>query len=79
MGTVIQYTAPPTVGRFMGSTAFGRLILGPIGSGKTTGCIMELVRRAATQEPGSDGLRHTRFAVVRQTLSQLKMTYLRTV
>ena len=61
----------------MASTAFGRLILGPIGSGKTTSAIMELVRRAAMQAPGDDGLRHTRFAVVRQTLSQLKMTVLK--
>ena len=77
MATHIKYDAPPTVGVFMNSASFGRLILGPIGSGKTTSCIMELVRRAAMQAPGDDGLRHTRYAIVRQTLSQLKMTVLK--
>ena len=77
MSTTIKYDATPTVGVFMASNSFGRLILGPIGSGKTTSCIMEVVRRAAMQAPGDDGLRHTRFAIVRQTLSQLKMTVLK--
>ena len=67
----MEYTAPPTCSRFMKSQAFGRLILGPVGSGKTTSCIMELLRRAIEQAPAADGLRYTRFTVVRQTLRQL--------
>jgi hypothetical protein len=55
----------------MKSSAFGRLILGPVGSGKTTSCIMELLRRSIEQSPAADGLRYTRFTVVRQTLRQL--------
>jgi hypothetical protein len=76
---VIQYSAGklPTVGRFMRSDAFGRLIAGPVGSGKTTGCVVELLRRSILQTPGDDGLRHTRFAIVRQTLKQLKDTVLK--
>lgn len=67
-----MYFKPPPVGRdFMLSAAFGRLILGPIGSGKTTCCIQELLRRSIEQKPGDDGLRYTRFAIVRQTLRQL--------
>lgn len=72
----IGFTAPPTVGRFMRSDAFVRVIAGPVGSGKTTGCIFELLRRAIEQRPGPDGIRHTRWAIVRQTLQQLKMTVL---
>ena len=75
----IDYTAPPTVARFMKSESFGRLIAGPVGSGKTMGCIFELVRRACAQDPGADGLRHTRFAIVRQTLQQLKTTILKDI
>lgn len=76
----INFTAPPTVARFMKSGAFGRLIAGPVGSGKTTGCIFELFRRACEQERApSDGLRHTRFAIVRQTLRQLKDTVLKDI
>lgn len=78
MGT-LTYTAPPTCARMMKSASFGRLIAGPVGSGKTTACIMELLRRAVEQAPGDDGLRHTRFAIVRQTLSQLKQTILKDV
>lgn len=71
-----DYEAPPTCADFMSSNAFGRIIAGPVGSGKTTACIMELVRRACAQEAGNDGMRYTRFAVVRQTLQQLKQTVL---
>lgn len=73
----LNYKAPPTVARFMKSSAFGRLIAGPVGSGKTTGCVIELLRRSVGQGLGADGLRHTRHAVVRQTLKQLKDTVLK--
>jgi hypothetical protein len=75
----IKYTAPPTVAAFMQSQAFFRLIAGPVGSGKTTGAILELLRRACEQERSKDGLRHTRFAIVRQTLKQLKDTVLKDI
>jgi hypothetical protein len=73
----LYYKAPPTVSKFARSDAFGRVILGPVGSGKTVGMVMELLRRAIQQTPGQDGLRHTRFAIVRQTLKQLKDTVLK--
>ena len=76
MGDVI-YTAPPTCASFMKSEAFGRIVGGPVGSGKTTACIMELLRRSALQGKGDDGFRYTRHAVVRQTLKQLKDTVLK--
>jgi len=75
----LNYTAPKTVGAFMMSNAFIRGLLGPVGSGKTTGCIFELLRRACEQEPGEDGVRRTRFGLCRQTLSQLKQTVLRDI
>jgi hypothetical protein len=75
----IQFKAPPTVAQFMKCASFGRLIAGPIGSGKTTGCIFELFRRALEQEKGDDGFRYTRFAIVRQTLKQLKDTVLKDI
>ncbi len=73
----VEFIAPPTCAAFMKSNAFGRIIAGPVGSGKTTACIIELLRRAIEQKPGEDGLSHTRFAVVRQTLKQLKDTVLK--
>lgn len=77
--TTINYTAPPTCAAFMKSDSFGRLIAGPVGSGKTTACLFELFRRACEQEPAQDGLRYTRFAIVRQTLKQLKDTVLKDI
>jgi hypothetical protein len=70
----IEYTAPPTLARFMDSEAFVRCIVGPLGSGKSSGCVMEILRRAVEQKPGPDGLRRTRFAVIRNTRPQLKDT-----
>lgn len=63
----------------MRSAAFGRLIAGPVGSGKTTACLFELFRRSCEQAPASDGLRYTRWAIVRQTLKQLKDTVLKDI
>lgn len=73
----MNFNAPPTVSAFMRSDAFVRIILGPVGSGKSTGCLMEIIRRANEQAPGPDGLRHTRWAIVRQTLQQIKQTVLK--
>lgn len=72
----IHYDAPPTCADFMNSDAFVRIIMGPVGSGKTTALIMEILRRGIEQRPGPDGIRRTRWAIVRQTLSQMKMTIL---
>jgi hypothetical protein len=74
--TEINFDAPPTIGRFMDSEAFARFIIGPVGSGKTTGAIFELLKRASQQARGADGVRRTRWAIVRQTLEQLRMTVL---
>jgi hypothetical protein len=75
----IDYTAPPTVARMMLSDAFIRVIVGPVGSGKTTGLIFELLRRSCEQWPSPDGIRYTRWAICRQTLSQLKNTVLKDI
>lgn len=76
--TITNYTAPPTVARFMQSDAPVRLIMGPVGSGKSTGDIMEIARRAQMQAPNRQGVRKTRWVVVRNTYQQLKDTTLKT-
>ena len=73
---VFSYTPPPTIRRFMLDDHFARFVIGPLGSGKSTGMFMELLRRAVEQAPDKDGVRPTRFAVIRNTLPQLRQTCL---
>jgi hypothetical protein len=77
--SAINFTATPTAARFMKSASFGRLLAGPVGSGKTTACLFELFRRSCEQAPAPDGYRYTRWAIVRQTLKQLKDTVLKDI
>lgn len=74
--SLIRYEAPPIIGKFMDSEAFARFLVGPVGSGKTTAMIFEMLKHSVQQKPGLDGVRRTRWAIVRQTLEQLRMTVL---
>lgn len=49
-------------------------VRGPVGSGKSSGCIMQLFMLAVNQQPDSTGVRNTRFAVIRSTYPALKTT-----
>ena len=48
-------------------------------SGKSSACVMEILRRANEQVPAPDGIRRSRWVVVRNTYSMLKDTTIRTV
>jgi len=71
----LDYKPPPTVEKFCTSPALVRALVGPLGSGKSMGCIMELLRRCTLQAP-SNGVRYTRGALIRNTLQQLRQTVL---
>lgn len=77
MDSDLVFTPPITMAQFMNSSAYGRIAAGPVGSGKTTAVMMELLRRSCMQKPASDGNSYTRFAVCRQTLKSLKDTVLK--
>lgn len=64
--------------RFRASDAFVRGIRGPIGSGKSTACVVEIIRRATLQAKAPDGLRYSRWAVIRNTYPELKTTTIKT-
>jgi hypothetical protein len=70
--------AGPTLQRFHDSDAFVRMLRGPVGSGKTSACVAEILRRAHMQAPGPDGRRKTRWAGIRNTYGELKTTTLKT-
>lgn len=74
----IDFKASPTISAFMASNARHRFVLGPFGSGKTVGTIMEIVRRATMQRPSPiDGKRKTRTAIIRNTAPQLTDTVIK--
>lgn len=68
------FRPPRTLRRFFRSNAFVRFVVGPVGSGKSSACCVEILRRAREQRPDAQGVRRTRFAVIRNTYSQLRDT-----
>jgi hypothetical protein len=70
---MLGYTASPTGQRFLDSRKFGKLICGPVGGGKSTVALMDLLRRSVLQTP-FEGVRHTKHLILRNTIAQLKST-----
>lgn len=73
----IVYNAEPTAARLHASTAFVRGLMGPLGSGKSSACVVELIARASRQAPHR-GVRRTRWAIIRSTYPMLKSTTIKT-
>ena len=57
----------------MDSRAFVKGIMGPVGGGKSTAALFELLSRAIMQEP-FNGVRRTKFGILRNTVAQLRST-----
>lgn len=75
----ITFRPPGPVARsFMLSDAFVRGLRGPIGSAKSSTCIMELHRRQAQQRPNDKGWRMSRWVITRNTSPMLKTTTIKT-
>jgi len=66
----IDYLASTTMQAFHKDESFVRTLMGPIGSGKSVACIMEMMRLSLLQEP-YNGIRKTRWAVIRNTYREL--------
>lgn len=79
MTEVASYTPPPAVEAFLKDKAMVRALMGPFGSGKSVGCVIALLKHAMEQEPDANGVRHTRFAIIRNTYKMLQDTTLKTV
>ena len=67
-----------TLKAFMKDNTFFRGIRGPVGSGKSVGCCIEVFRRALGQEKNSKGIRRSRWAIIRNTNPQLRTTTIKT-
>lgn len=69
------YTPSPTGKQFHEArdvdTGFVRAIMGPIGSGKSVTCVLDLLMIAMEQEPDAEGVRRSKFAIIRNTYREL--------
>jgi hypothetical protein len=74
----IKYKATPTARKFHRSEARVRAIQGPIGSGKSVACCWEIFRRCCEQQRNQQGIRKSRWAIVRNTYGELRETTLKT-
>jgi hypothetical protein len=63
---------------FMKDDTFFRGIRGPVGSGKSVGCCIEVFRRALAQKKNPEGIRKSRWAIIRNTNPQLRTTTIKT-
>ena len=73
----INYNPEPTLAKFHLDDTYFRCLIGPVGSGKSSGCVMEMLLRAHFQIPFK-GVRKSRWGVVRETYPELKSTTIKT-
>lgn len=74
----IQYLATQTASEFHADSSFVRLMLGPVGCGKSVADCEEVFKLAWLQEPGDDGVRRSRWGIIRNTYPELKSTTIKT-
>ena len=79
MSNTKRYVPPPTIASFMLCDSRLQFLFGPLGGGKTTGVLMKVIQLAHAQRPNQNGVRKTRFAVVRNTRAQLRDSVIKTV
>ncbi len=74
---VIRYVQSPTARAFHRCNERVRAIKGPVGSGKSSMSVMEVLFRAMAQEPFG-GVRRVRGLAIRNTFAELKSTTIKT-
>lgn len=81
MPSVTTYKAYPTMAKFHGEYKLynKRFVAGPPGSGKSVGNAFELFAIAMRQEPTPEGIRPTKFGIIRSTYGELERTTLETL
>lgn len=74
----VTYEASPNMALFHKDDHFVRALMGPIGSGKSVACAVDLMIKATLQTPDPEGRRRTRFAIIRNTYRELIDTTIKT-
>ena len=75
----INYKSSPTFTRVHHSTAPVKAVVGPVGSGSSTGAFWDQVMSAMVQEPNEHGVRETVHLIIRATYPKLRTTVKRTI
>lgn len=70
----VQYTPPKSLVGFFKSDKFVNMVIGPVGSTKTTAGILKLAYEAKRVASCKDGVRRSRAVWIRQTREQLRDT-----
>ena len=73
----VNYKAAATASLFHRSNAFVRALRGPIGTGKSVSCCMEIIRRAKEQTH-YENIRRSRWAAIRNSYPELISTTIKT-
>lgn len=76
---VRTYVPTATLLEFHKADALVRGVVGPVGAGKSVGCAMELLSRSIRQVPHADGVRRTRWGIIRNAYPELRSTTMKTV
>lgn len=72
------YEPLPTLSKFHECDKPFRVVMGAIRSGKSSGCCLEIVKRACNMPPCKDGVRRCRAVVFRNTYPDLETTTIKT-
>lgn len=77
-GPAIRYEMTPTGRAFHESAALNKGFMGVVGNGKTSVCCWEVRFRAEKVEPDRDGVRRSKWLIVRNTFRLLEQSTLQT-
>lgn len=75
----VNLSSSPVLCKFLDDHAFFRGVVGPVGSGKSTGMVCDILMIALSQPADiKDNIRYTRHAIIRNTTPELKSTTIKT-
>ena len=74
----VTYEVSPTFAQFHKCETFFKFVMGPVGSGKSSSCVMDLFLNAMKQVPDKEGVRRSRYCVIRATYPQLRSSTVKT-
>lgn len=70
---ILDFVAGPVGQEFLDGDKFIKVIGGPVGGGKSTVALFDLLRRMVNQKP-FEGVRRTKYIILRNTAQQLEQT-----